>query len=122
MIDLIIDHQTVTVEKGVNGLQLLRKREDFAHIYAIMLNGKLHDLSYPIQESGELLLIYDTSDTGKMIYERTLHFAFIAAVKLLYPEAKVFLEHALSDGVYCRVDKKVFLGPQDVKCIEQKMK
>ena len=68
-----------------------------------------------------MVLVYADSETGKMIYERTLHFAFIAAVKLLFPQSNVHLQHALSGGIFCEVEKQPYLCLKDVKQIEKKM-
>lgn len=122
MLELKIDDHKITVESGTRVSKIIENREDASSIYAIMLNGKLHDLNYAIMDSGELAWIYADSDVGRMIYDRTLHFAFITAVKLLYPNADVHLEHALSEGIYCRVVKEPFLEPKDVEAIECKMK
>lgn len=100
---------------------LLKEYEDNSHIYAITLDGKLHDLNYQIKQSGEIAFIYNTSETGRLIYERTLNFIFIVAVKLLFKEVEVRMEHALSDGQYCDVEKEPFLCPNDIEAIKAKM-
>lgn len=122
MLNINLENQCITIEEGTRVYQIAQDREDASFIYAAMLNGKLHDLNYAIKDSGDLVWIYADSDVGRMIYDRTLHFAFIAAVKLLYPQAGVYLEHALSNGIYCRVMKEPFLEPKDIPCVEEKMK
>lgn len=122
MITLTMPDQSVKVfEKDVCVHELIKGYDDASHIYAITLNGKLHDLNYQIKQNGEIGFIYDTSETGKLIYERSLSFLFIAAVKLLYKEGEVCMEHALSDGQYCVVEKDPFLSPYDVDEVKRKM-
>lgn len=116
------NHETKEVEVGICVQEVLREFEDMKHIYAITLNGKLHDLNYRIKHSGDVSFIYDTSTTGKIIYERTLNFLFITAVKQLYKDVEIRMEHALSDGQYCVVEKEPFLSPEDIHVIENMMK
>lgn len=108
-------------EKNISVQQLIAHREDTEHIYAVTLNGKLHDINYNIKQSGILTFIYDTSETGKLIYDRTLSFLFIVAVKLLYRKADVYIEHALSQGLYCTIEKAPCLCLDDVEKIKAKM-
>lgn len=115
------NHETKEVEIGIRVQDVIREYDDAKHIYAITLNGKLHDLNYRIKHSGEVSFIYDTSTTGKIIYERTLNFLFITAVKLRYKEVEIRMEHALSEGQYCVVEKEPFLSPKDVQRIEETM-
>ena len=91
-------------------------------VYAVTLDGKLHDLNYRIKKSGALDYIYADSETGKLIYERSLNFLFIVAVRSLFPDARVRMEHALSGGQYCEIDKAGYCKPQDVRKIEKRMK
>ena len=96
--------------------------EEKANVYAIVFNGKLHDVKYCLKEEGDLSFVYADSEIGKQIYERSLSFLFIAAVHRLYPKAHVCIEHALSNGLFCEVEQQSYLTPEDVFQIEQTMK
>ncbi len=65
------------------------------NVYAFLFNGHLHDVSYCMMEDGKLQTIDSESDTGKKIYDRTLSMLFISAVKQLYPDCEVHVEHSL---------------------------
>ena len=67
------------IEKGKSIYELVEKQADKEHIYAVIINGKLHDLRYCVQEGGSLRFVYAKSETGRLIYERTLLFLLIAA-------------------------------------------
>lgn len=116
------NQETWHCEAGTMVHELLASHTDAASIYAITLNGKLHDLNYRIKDSGNLGLIDAESETGKLIYERTLNFLFIAAVRRLFPDAHIRMEHALSNGQYCVIEKDKPLSESDVTAIEQHMK
>ena len=109
------------VKSGTSIQSLIENREDKDHIYACVINGKLHDLRYILYKGGTLSFIYDTSETGRLIYERTLTFLFIAAVYELDKNAHVHMEHSLSDGQYCEIHKQGFLTPSEVMMIEKQM-
>lgn len=102
-------------------MELVHRQPDSDQIYAVVINGKLHDLNYVPRQGGTLVYIRSDSKIGKMIYERTLSFVFIAAVHAWDPNARVNMEHTLSSGQYCEVERKPFLTPHDVSQIEAKM-
>ena len=120
MLEIQLEGNTLTKEEPISVEEVIYKRKDKDQIYAVMYNGKLRDLRYQLKESGTMVLVYADSETGKMIYERTLHFAFIAAVKLLFPQSNVHLQHALSGGIFCEVEKQPYLCLKDVKQIEKR--
>lgn len=115
------DHTIVTLAQGHSIYEVIKQREDFEDIYAVTINGKLHDVNYCPYQDGTLTFIYADSETGRMIYDRTLAFVFIAAVQSLYPNTEVTMEHALSSGQYCVVKRKPFLTPHDVDEIRKRM-
>lgn len=111
----------LTISEHTSILECIQNRADKDSIYAVTINGKLHDLNYKPQQDGVLSFVYADSEIGRMIYERTLNFIFIAAVDGLY-HANVRMEHALSSGQYCEIDRKPFLTPYDVDTIKERMK
>lgn len=119
MIEITLENDVVQhVEHGTSIYDIIAKREDRDHIYAGILNGKLKDLQYLIKHNGVLTFVYDNSEIGRLIYERTLLFLFIVAVYELDPQAHVSVEHSLSNGQYCDVIKNDSLTPANVLEIE----
>lgn len=122
MLKFQLDDQTeITCKEGSTVLEFIQSQKDADQIYAITINGKLHDLNSVLTTGGKLSFIYADSETGKMIYERSLNFLFIAAVKSIFPNAKVRMEYAFSRGQYCEIDQDGYLKPSDVEAIKQKM-
>ena len=81
MLEFIRDdgiRETLPEKTGIR--ELVRNQVDGDQIYAVVLNGKLHDLNYIPRQGGSLAYVRSDSEIGKMIYERTLLFVFIAAV------------------------------------------
>ena len=123
MLEFIRDdgiRETLPEKTGIR--ELVRNQVDGDQIYAVVLNGKLHDLNYIPRQGGSLAYVRSDSEIGKMIYERTLLFVFIAAVYTLAPDAHVNIEHTLSSGQYCEVARRPFLTPHDVSLIDAKMR
>lgn len=112
--------ETLPEKTGIR--ELVRRQKDGDQIYAVVLNGKLHDLNYVPRQGGTIFYVRSDSEIGKMIYERTLSFVFIAAVHALDATARVNMEHTLSSGQYCEVLRRPFLTPHDVSLIEAKMR
>ena len=91
-------------------------------IYGAIVDHKLCELTMTIDRDAVVEWIEAYSSIGKQIYERTLTFIFIVATKQLFPQAKVKVEFAFEDGLYCQIEKDDFLTPQDVDMIYKQMK
>lgn len=115
------DQKLLRLEKGKPFIEAIRQRQDFMKIFAVVINGKLHDINYVPKSDAIISFVYEDSEVGKMIYERTLAFVFIAAVHSLYERVQVRMEHALSSGQYCEIDRMPFLTPYDVTTIRTRM-
>ena len=108
------------IKKGTCAFSLLSKEEQ-KNVYAFLFNGHLHDVGYCMMEDGKLQTIDSESDTGKKIYDRTLSMLFISAVKQLYPDCEVHVEHSLSNGYFCRMEGKEHLDEKCVQMIQKRM-
>lgn len=61
----------------------------------------LHELSEDVDEDDSEIILHDTtSPDGYRVYLRSLSFIFIKAVKTLFPEKRVLVEHSISSGLY----------------------
>lgn len=107
MVTLNLNEKEIIINKYTTVMELVPKKQR-GQIYGAFLNGKIHDLNYSIKESGKLEFINANSETGKLIYERSLIFLFIAAVKCLYEHTRVNVAYSFSNGLYCEVE-----GPQN---------
>ncbi len=91
-------------------------------IIGVLVNNKLKDLTYEVFNPKTIQFIDNSSTVGMGIYERSLSFLLYAAVKHHYPKAVFKVEHAISNGVYCRVlNKELILTPEDVEKIKERM-
>ena len=82
----------------------LNKKEAL-YIVAYEKDSKIKNLSENMIEAETIKFISRNCDCGQRIFERSLIFIFIAAIKELLPEEEVIVEHSLSGGVYLLLEK-----------------
>lgn len=72
------------------------------------------------QSNGVIKLIGYREARGKRVYERTLLFVFILAVRKLFPKAKVKVQYAIGNGIYVEIHKDSPLTEQEVLTLREK--
>ncbi len=91
-------------------------------IMALKAEDKLYELGKQLKTGSYTMEIVDleTAD-GARIYQRSLAFVFIRAIKELYDGAEVNILHSLSKGLYCEIKLNNKLIKGDAEKIKQKM-
>ena len=64
---------------------------------------------------GCIKLLRYGDDLGHRVYERTLQYVLLLAVRRLMPEARVVVRYSLGPGLYVTMDKSPRLNEEDVK-------
>ena len=120
---LHINGQDVSFEKGENYRDILKRAMPGHQALGIRVGGDTLPL-LAVPADGETARLITLSDTeGRLIYERSLRFIFLLAVRQLYPNRRVRIEHSLGNGVYCEVrDSRYPLTSADVRAIEKRMR
>lgn len=72
---------------------------------AALVGGKLYGLNYKIKRDCEITVIRYGQEAGRRVYERSLKFVLICAVRALFPKASVTERYSLGKGVYLTFDK-----------------
>ncbi|TES92522.1 MAG: threonine--tRNA ligase [Candidatus Cloacimonadota bacterium] len=114
----------IDVEKGTTALEI------FTHLnpqsnrkpIAARFNGSLIDLSLPIEDEGILQYVTFDDEEGKFVYWHSTSHVMAQAVKRLFPDAKLAIGPAISDGFYYDFYTKKTFSPDDMKKIEKEMK
>ncbi len=91
------------IESNITYEDLATEYEDeFAgQVVLAKSNNHLHELTEHIDENdNEIVLLDTTNPDGYRVYLRSLSFIFIKAVKALFPEKRVLVEHSISSGLY----------------------
>jgi len=95
---------------------------------AALFNNEFVDLQTPLPASGRLSFVGLGTRDGNRMYQRSLTFLLVAAVRDVYPDLKVIVHHALCKGLYCelatnhaRSVKRIVLTETDLEKIKQRM-
>ncbi len=109
------------------GISLKEIAEDM-HIqtkYGILgakVNNNLKELVYRVFKPKFIEFIDITNVDGFRMYQRSLSFVLMKAVRDLYPRSTLKIEHSISKGFYCELNKNPKLKPQDVLKIANRMR
>lgn len=88
-----------------------------------LVNNKLKELSFSVVKSKNIEFVDMIHPDGRRMYIRSLLFVFYAAVNELYPEAKMSIEHGISNGYYAEMKGLGRdLTDTDIFAIDQAMK
>jgi uridine kinase len=92
-------------------------------IVAALVNGQLRELTHSLETDAGLVPIPVTSGDGTRIYQRSLCFLLVTAVKELFPYAKITIDHSLTaGGLFCTVQDWKPFTPHDLTLIEARMR
>ena len=75
-------------------------QEEKAYVVAYEAAGTIYNLHTPVEKETRIRFMTRRCDCGQRIFERSMVFIFLAAVKEILPGKEVFVEHSLSGGVY----------------------
>ncbi|MBC7233340.1 MAG: nucleoside kinase [Chloroflexi bacterium] len=99
-------------------------RESAVPIVAALVDRcKLCELTQPVTRDMEVTPISTGDSDGMRIYRRSLTFVLVVAMHQLFPGVQVYVDHSLTfGGLYCEVQGRAPLTPQEVALLEQRMK
>ncbi|KNZ70192.1 threonyl-tRNA synthetase [Thermincola ferriacetica] len=85
------------------------------------LNGKLVDMSRPVNEDSTLEILTFDDEEGREVFRHSSSHVLAQAVKHLFPETKLGIGPAITDGYYYDFDVKENFTPEDLEKIEKEM-
>jgi len=92
-------------------------------IIGALVNNSIREHSFEFYNPKTVKFIDITNVDGMRMYTRSIFFVLYAAVKELFPEARLQIEHAVSKGYYCELyNYKGELDTQTVTKIANKMR
>ncbi len=113
----------ISVNKGTRIEDLIKglKGKKDSLIVAALINNELRELTYRLENDCSIRLVDLTSEDGIRIYERSLKFLLIKAVKDLFPKFELQIRHSVSRGVFFEIlDYQV--TREDALAIEKRMR
>ena len=117
-----LNNQTIEVEAGTTVLQCLGMLgADTAGILAVRRGDEALELTAPIDHDCELhpLTIHD--EEGRRVYERSVRFVMLLAIRRLHPGQQVRIEFSVGGGVLVRLPGRQ-VSAEDVAAIEAEMR
>lgn len=98
------------------------RKPDEPPIVAVLMDGDLRELTVQIRKDVDVRLLSNATSDGKRIYQRSLTLLMLAAVRELFPEAQITVEHAVTmAGLLCEVHGRAPFTPTEVAQIEARM-
>ncbi len=72
------------------------------HIVAVLMNGRLRELCFPLHDDADLVPVTIGSNDGARIYRRSLSFLMIVAAAEVLPGQLITILHSMPfGGYYC---------------------
>jgi len=94
-----------------------------APVTAALVNGKLRELTYPLQSDARVAPVFLSDSDGVRIYRRSLSFLLVTAVREIFPEAQIFVDHSLPfGGFFCQVRGRDPFDEDELAQIETRMR
>ncbi|WP_291626418.1 threonine--tRNA ligase [Clostridium sp.] len=111
-------------EAGISILDIAKSiSEGLArNAYCGIVNGKVVDLRYTVNEDSDLAICTFDSQEGKDAVRHSISHVLAYAVKRLYPEAKLAIGPAITDGFYYDFDVENSFSAEDLVKIEDEMR
>jgi uridine kinase len=107
------------IEQFVNAA----RPEAEAEIVAVVCNGRLRELSFPLDSDARLVPITSADSDGTRIYRRSLTFLMIAAAAEIFPEQSITVHHSLPfGGYYCERDDNGLFSQAELDRLGQRMR
>jgi len=110
------DGRVVSGPRGAQVSEFLAALEFDAPVVGAVVNGELHELSYPINIESIVEPVTMDMPDGARIYRRSLTFLLEMAFADLFPGGKLTIDHSVaSGGYYCRVTGRKPLTEEELK-------
>ncbi len=111
-------------DEGINSYDIAKSFGGgfIKNVCAAKINGENADLRTSLSDGDEVELLTFEDEYGRWTYRHTASHILAQAVKRLYPEAKLAIGPATSDGFYYDIDSAVMFTPDDLVKIEGEMK
>lgn len=91
-------------------------------IVAALMNNKLRELSFPLDQDADLVPITTGRSDGTRIYRRSLSFLLIAAAQEVWPGRTITVQHSMPfGGFFCDTDDDIHVTEADLMVLKERM-
>src|SRR5512142_2475158 len=115
----LLDGRVLSGPRGAPLGEFLSTLQFDAEVVAAVVNDELHELTYPIEIESRVTPITMSDPDGARIYRRSLTFLLEMAFTDLFPDAALFVDHAVaSGGYYCQVTGRAPLSESEIEAVK----
>ena len=119
-------HETKRFPEGTSLLQMLEEF-DCHRPYPIVsakVNNVSQGLKFKVYQNKDIEFIDVRESSGMRVYCRSLYFLLYKAATDVFPEAKLYIEHPISEGYFCHLRKidGADITPEDIDKVAARMK
>ncbi len=102
--------------------RMLGDRPDVVFPMGVLVDGRLRELTFPVQRNVSVQIVNVQHPDGARIYRRSLTFLLLDAMRHVFPQARVAVEHSLPfGGYYCTVTERSPLTEDELVLLEAEM-
>lgn len=102
---------------------LAAKLPDEPRVVASLMNGRLRELCFPLQEDADLVPVTTATNDGARIYRRSLSFLMIVAAAEVLPGQVITILHSMPfGGYYCERDNGHRLTDDELSALKRRMR
>lgn len=88
---------------------------------AARVDNHFRELNHRIDRDVRLELLDLRDSDGQKVYQRSLSFVFVRAVREVMEDAKVYIEHSISKGLYCEIKTRETLDAERLAAVKARM-
>ena len=122
MFKVKINNQIKEFDKPIRALELIDEK-DKHEIFACKINYRLRELTYIINRDTEVEFLTLSDYNAMLVYQNSLRYVLCMAIHNLYPNAKVEINHFISQTMSCQITNiDDFIDSNLVNKIENEMR
>jgi uridine kinase len=120
---LLMDGRILSGPRGSKVGEFLQTLQHDSQVVAAVVNGDLRELTYPISIESRVTPVTMSDPDGARIYRRSLTFLLEMAFSNLFPDAVLFVDHAVaSGGYYCQITGRAPLFEAEIDALRDHMR
>ncbi|MBQ8225081.1 MAG: nucleoside kinase [Bacteroides sp.] len=90
-------------------------------VVSAKVNNRTEGLNFRLYNDKDIEFLDVRNSSGMRTYVRSLCFVLYKAISELYPQGKLYVEHSVSKGYYCKLDIGRVLELEDVAALKKRM-
>ena len=123
MFEVKFSEKVLSFDAPITAYDAAREAELISReVIACKVNGVVCDLTTLVDSDSEISLLTFADQEGANVFRHTASHVLAAAVKRLYPAAKLTIGPAIENGFYYDFDSEVAFTPEVLEALEAEMK